>query len=433
VDKNEILERQDRYLWPNHLTYYQQPLPFARGEGMHLYDVEGTEYLDFFGGILTVSVGHCHPKVTAAIRRQAETLVHTSTLYPNEIHVSLAEKLAEITPGDLQKSYFLNSGTEADEAAVMLAKQATGAQEVIALRHGYSGRSALAMTLTGISGWRIGGTHVAGVKHALAPYCYRCPLKLTYPECGVACAQDIEELIKTTTSGQVAAFLAEPILGVGGFITPPEEYFEIAVGIIREHGGLFICDEVQTGFGRTGKYWFAIEHYGIEPDILTTAKGIANGSPLSVAIAKPEIADQASGLTISTFGGNPVSCAAALATIEVMETEFSPNHVEAVGAHLREGLEALQEKYPLIGDVRGVGLMQGAEMVADRETKEPATEAVNLLFEATRRRGLIIGKGGLYGNALRIAPPLAASKDNVEKALEILDLSFGEVQEAVSA
>lgn len=432
MDKEQILKRQQQYLWPSYLAYYKEPLPFARGEGMHLYDEEGNEYLDFFGGILTVSVGHCHPKVTAAIQRQAETLVHTSTLYPNEVTVRLAEKLAEVTPGDLQKSYLLNSGTEADEAAVMLAKQATGAQEVIALRHGYSGRSALAMTLTAISGWRVGGTHVAGVKHALAPYCYRCPLKLTYPECGVACAQDIEELIQTTTSGRVAAFLAEPIMGVGGFITPPDEYFEIAVGIVREYGGLFICDEVQTGFGRTGKYWFGIEHYGVEPDILTTAKGIANGSPLSAAIAKPEIADQASGLTISTFGGNPVSCAAALATIEVMEEEFPPARVEAVGSHLRDGLEALGEKYPLIGDVRGKGLMQGVEMVADRETKEPAAEAVNLLFEATRRRGLIIGKGGLYGNALRIAPPLAASKDDVDQALEILDHAFGEVQEAIS-
>jgi alanine-glyoxylate transaminase/(R)-3-amino-2-methylpropionate-pyruvate transaminase len=432
VDKDTILAKQRQYLWPSYLTYYKEPLPFARGEGVHLYDVDGRQYLDFFGGILVVSAGHCHPKVTEAIQRQAATLVHTSTLYPNEVIVRLAEKMAEITPGRLQKSYFINSGTEADETAVMLAKQATGAQEIIALRHGYSGRSALAMTLTGIGGWRIGGTQVAGVKHALAPYCYRCPLHLAYPGCGLACAYDIEELIQTTTSGQIAAFLAEPILGVGGFITPPDEYFEIAVGIVRKYGGLFICDEVQTGFGRTGRYWFAIDHYGVEPDILTTAKGIASGLPLSVAIARPEIADQASGLSITTFGGNPVSCAAALATIEVMETEFPPAHVQEVGSHLREGLEALGEKYPLIGDVRGKGLMQGVEIVADRETKEPATEAVNLLFEATRQRGLIIGKGGLYGNALRIAPPLAASKDDVDEALEILDHTFGEVQEMVS-
>jgi 4-aminobutyrate aminotransferase len=429
MDTQTILEKQRKYLWPSHITYYKQPLAFERGEGMYLYDVEGKRYLDFFGGILTVSVGHCHPRVTEAITRQAQTLVHTSTLYPHENHVNLAEKLAQITPGRLQKSYILNSGTEADETAVLLAKVATGVQEVIALRHGYSGRSLLAMGLTGHAAWRIGGSHVPGIKHALSPYCYRCPLKLTYPSCGIACAEDLEELIKTTTSGRVAAFLAEPIQGVGGFITPPPEYFKVAVGIIRKYGGLFICDEVQTGFGRTGKYWFGIQHWDVEPDIMTMAKGIANGSPMGVVIATPEVADKLTGLTISTFGGNPVSCAAALATIQVMEEEASPAHVEEVGAHLRRGLDALQEKYPLIGDVRGLGLMQGVEMVRDRKTKEPATQEVARLFEATRERGLIIGKGGLYGNALRIAPPLVATKDDVDHALEILDLAFAEVQE----
>jgi alanine-glyoxylate transaminase/(R)-3-amino-2-methylpropionate-pyruvate transaminase len=431
VDTQTILEKQKEYLWPSHITYYSQPVPFARGEGMHLYDVEGKEYLDFFAGILTVSVGHCHPKVTEAIAHQAETLVHTSTLYPNEQHVKLAEKLAAMTPGRLQKSYILNSGTEANEAAVMLAKEATGEQEIVALRHGYSGRSALAMSLSGQGGWRIGGTQVAGIKHALAPYCYRCPLKLTYPECGIACAEDVEELIKTTTSGQVAAFLAEPIQGVGGFVTPPPEYFEIAVGIVRDHGGLFICDEVQTGFGRTGKHWFGIEHWGVEPDIVTMAKGIANGSPMGVTIAKPEIADKLEGLTISTFGGNPVSCAAALATIEVIEEEADPDYVERVGSHLRRGLEALQEKYPVIGDVRGKGLMQGVELVRDRETKEPAPGAASHLMEAARERGLIIGKGGLYGNAMRIAPPLIATDEDVAQALETLDCACTEVQQAV--
>lgn len=431
MDTQAILDKQRKYLWPNHLTYYGQPLPLARGDGMYLYDVEGNRYLDFFGGILTVSVGHCHPKVTQALTRQVQTLVHTSTLYPHQNHVLLAEKLAHISPGRLQMSYILNSGTEANETAVMLAKAATGAQEVIALRHGYSGRSALAMTLTGQSAWRIGGTQVIGIKHAMSPYCYRCPLKLSYPACGIACAEDIEDLIRTTTAGRVAAFLAEPIQGVGGFVTPPPEYFEIAVDIIRRYGGLFICDEVQTGFGRTGKYWFGIQHWGVEPDIMTMAKGIANGSPMGVTIATTEVANKLEGLTISTFGGNPVSCAAALATIEVMEEEASPEHVEEVGTHLRHGLEALGEKYPLVGDVRGMGLMQGVEMVRDRQTKEPALKEVAHLFEATRKRGLLIGKGGLYGNALRIAPPLVATKDDVDRALEILDYTFAEVQETV--
>jgi alanine-glyoxylate transaminase/(R)-3-amino-2-methylpropionate-pyruvate transaminase len=424
---NEILEKQGKYLWPSYLTYYKQPLPFARGEGMYLYDVEGNKYLDCFGGILTISVGYCHPKVTAALTRQVETLVHTSTLYPHENPVLLAEKLAELTPGKLQKSFFTNSGTEANEAAIMLAKQATGAQEVIALRHGYSGRSALTMTLVGQSSWRIGGTHVAGVKHAIAPYCYRCAFKLKYPDCGVACAKDIEELIKTTTSGRVAAFLAEPILGVGGFVVPPPEYFEIAVDIVRKYGGVFICDEVQTALGRTGVYWFGIEHWGVEPEIMTMAKGIANGSPLGVTIATPEVAESLEGLTISTFGGNPVSCAAAIATIDVIMEESPPRHVEEVGNHLRQGLQTLYEKYPIIGEVRGKGLMQGMEIVRDRESKEPALDEVAELFEITRKRGLIMGKGGLYGNVLRVAPPLVATKDNVDQALEIFDHAFAEV------
>ncbi len=432
VDIETILDKHQQYLWPSHITYYSRPLSFARGQGMWLYDVEGREYLDFFGGILTVSVGHCHPKVTEALTQQVQTLVHTSTLYPHEHQVNLAEKLAQMTPGRLQKSYFLNSGTEANEAAVMLAKEATGVSEVIALRHGYSGRSALAMTLSGQGGWRIGGTQVPGVKHALAPYCYRCALRLTYPECGLACAEDIEELIKTSTSGRVAAFLAEPIQGVGGFVTPPPEYFRIAVGIVRQYGGLFICDEVQTAFGRTGTHWFGIEHWGVEPDIMTMAKGVANGTPMGVAIATPEVADSLTGLTISTFGGNPVSCAAALATIRVMEEEAPPEHVEEVGAVLRRGLEGLQEKYPLIGDVRGKGLMQGVELVRDRETKEPAPEETVHLMEAARERGLLIGKGGLYGNVLRIAPPLIVTKDDVETALERLDSAFAEVQAAIS-
>jgi 4-aminobutyrate aminotransferase len=431
MNSHEILDRQKKYLWPNHILYYTEPMPLDHGDGLYVWDVDGNKYLDFFAGILTTSVGHNHPRVVEAVREQAGKLLHTSTLYPNENHVGLAEKLAEITPGKLQTSYFTNSGTEADETAVMLAKTYTGYQEVIALRHGYSGRSPMGMSLTGHSNWRVGGTHVAGIKHALNPYCYRCPLKLTYPDCGVACAEDVEEVIKTTTSGHIAAFLAEPIQGVGGFITPPPEYFKIVVEITRRYGGLFICDEVQTGFGRTGGKWFGIEHWEVEPDIMTMAKGIANGLPLGNTITTPEIAEStvSAGLTISTFGGNPLATAAALATIETMEEEANPQHVAEVGGHLRAGLEKLHEKYPLIGDVRGRGLMQGVEMVTDQKTKEPASKEVLFLFEESRKRGLLIGKGGLYSNVLRIAPPLTASKDHVDEALAILDHALAQVHE----
>lgn len=431
MNKQTILEKQKEYLWPNHLLYYTEPLPLDHGDGMYVWDVDGQKYLDFFGGILTTSVGHNNPTVTEQVREQVGKLIHTSTLYPHENHVNLAEKLAQLTPGKLQVSYFTNSGTEADETAVLLARVYTGSQEIIALRHGYSGRSATAMSLTGQAAWRIGGTHILGIKHALNPYCYRCPLKMTYPQCGVACAEDVEEVIKTTTSGKIAAFLAEPIQGVGGFITAPPEYFKIVVEIIHRYGGLFICDEVQTGFGRTGDKWFGIEHWDVEPDIMTMAKGIANGFPLANTITSQEIAQSMTGqgLTISTFGGNPLSTIASLATLTVMEKEANPGHVAQVGRYLRAGLEKLQNKYPLIGDVRGMGLMQGTELVKDRQSKEPAPSETNFLLEETRKRGMLVGKGGMYGNVLRIAPPLIATKEHVDEALEILDYAFAQAQE----
>jgi alanine-glyoxylate transaminase/(R)-3-amino-2-methylpropionate-pyruvate transaminase len=425
MNTREILEKQSRYVFPSVLTYYQEPLPFERGEGQYLYDVAGKRYLDFFGGILTISVGHCHPKVTERVCQQVRTLQHTSTLYPHANMVNLAEKLAQIAPGKLQKSFFTNSGTEANEMAVMLAKICTDAQEVIALRHGYSGRSALAMTLTGHANWRIGGTQILGIKHAHNAYCYRCAFGLTYPSCDLRCARDVEELIRTTTSGGVAAFLAEPIQGVGGFVTPPPEYFQIVAGIVRKHGGLFISDEVQTGFGRTGGKWFGIEHWGVEPDIITCAKGVANGAPMGVTMATTDVADSFRGATISTFGGNPVSCVAALSTIEVIEEENLAQNAQIVGDYLREKLEDLQAKYPLIGEVRGMGLILGVELV--REHKEPASQEILQIFEATRQRGLLIGKGGLYGNVIRITPPLNVGKADVDEAVRILDEAFAEV------
>jgi 4-aminobutyrate aminotransferase-like enzyme len=423
----ELNEKHDRYLWDAVIRYYETPLPLARGRGHFLYDFDGNEYLDFFGGILTVSVGHCHPTVTRAIRDQAETLVHTSTLYPTAPIVDLAEKIASLTPGDLSKSFFTNSGTEADETALMLARAATGNQAMIALRHAYSGRSMLAVTMTAHGSWHP-HDYVAGVKHALAPYCYRCPLKLHPETCGVACAEDIEELIRTTTPGKVAAFIAEPIMGVGGFITPPKEYFQIAAEIVHRHDGLFIADEVQTGWGRTGETWWGIEQSGVVPDMMTMAKGVANGMPMGVTVTTPEIASAWQGLTISTFGGNPVSCAASKATIQVIEEEGLVENAAVQGKRLRDGLERLQERHPVIGDVRGMGLMQGVELVTDRKTKEPAPKQSAHLLEEARKRGLLIGKGGLYGNVLRIAPCLNIGADQVDRALEILDDGFAEVE-----
>ncbi|HVT44181.1 MAG TPA: aspartate aminotransferase family protein [Thermoanaerobaculia bacterium] len=421
---SKTVAKHKEHLWPCASTYYQKPLVIARGEGMHVFDEEGNRYLDCFGGVLTVSVGHCNDEVTRAITEQAKTVVHTSTLYVNKPQADLAEKVASIAPGRLEKSFFTNSGTEADETAIVLARLYTGRQEIVALRHSYSGRSMLAMSVSGHATWRHGGTYVAGIKHAPAPYCYRCPLHLEYPSCGVACARDVEELIQTTTDGQIAAFIAEPILGVGGFITPPKEYFSEVAAIIRRYGGIFIADEVQTGWGRTGDKWCGIEHWDVEPEIMTFAKGMANGSPVGATVTTKEIADAYPGLTFSTFGGNPVTCAAALATIRVIEQNDLPRNAAVVGGYLRERLEELKEKYPVIGDVRGMGLMQGIECVEDRKTKVPSPKTVLHVFEETRKRGVLIGKGGLFGNVIRLGPPLIASRSDIDELVSALDAAF---------
>ena len=251
---------------------------------------------------------------------------------------------------------------------------------------------------------------------------------LSYPDCGVACAKDIEQVIQTSTSGRIAGLLAEPIQGVAGFITPPKEYFKLAFNIVKQYGGEFIADEVQTGWGRTGHKWFGIEHWEVEPDIITAAKGLGNGQPIGLTIARPEIADAFQGLTISTFGGNPVTATAARAVIDIIEEDDLKTNAAVVGDYFRKKLEELQQKYPLIGDVRGMGLLQALELVVDRKTKEPAAAATNSLMEEARKRGLLIGKGGMYGNVIRMSPPLNIAKADVDEAVRLLDESFAEVQ-----
>ena len=422
----EIERLQGEYLFPCVGTYYERPLTLVRGKGMYVTDDQGTDYLDFFGGILTVSVGHCNDEVNRAIIDQNETLQHTSTLYLTAPQVKLAEKIAEITPGALQKSFFTSSGTEANETAVFLARHATGRSDIVALRHAYSGRSEVTLNITAHAPWRTMPSAIPYIKHAHNPYCYRCSLGLTYPSCELRCARDVEELIQTTTTGEIAAFMAEPIQGVGGFITPPKEYFQEVLAIARKYGGLFICDEVQTGWGRTGTAWCGIEHWGVQPDIMTFAKGIANGIPMGATTATAAVADTFSGLSIATFGGNPVSCRAALATIDFIEQNRLPDNAEVQGRRLREGLEALQEKYPSIGDVRGMGLMQALEIIdpASPDGKAPDPKKVLRIFEETRRLGLLIGKGGLYGNVIRLTPPLIVSAAEVDEALRLLERAF---------
>ncbi len=428
MDRKTILEKHGEFLFPCVINYYAEPLTFARGEGLVLTDTDGNRYLDFFGGILTVSLGHCHEPVAEQVAEQVRTLQHTSTLYPNEWIVRLAEKMASITPGRASKTFLTNSGTEADETAVLLARiHAGGAGDIIALRHSYAGRSQLAINLGGQHVWRLIPSQVPGIKHAHAPYCYRCALGLSYPDCDVKCARDLEELIATETCGRVAGLIAEPILGVGGFIVPPPEYFKVAVEIVRRYGGIFIADEVQTGFGRTGGKLNGIEHWGVEPEVLTYAKGMANGLPIGATVAVPEVADSFTGLSIATFGGNPVCAVAALGTIETIEQEGVVERAEVLGRRLRQGLDALAKKHSWVGDVRGMGLMQALELVEDPSSREPAPARAAALMEETRREGLLIGKGGLYGNVLRIAPPMLVSEAEIDEAIEKLGRALARV------
>jgi len=426
MDRKEIYEKHKKYLVPCVATYYKEPLILDRGEGSYVYDIDGREYLDFFGGIVTISIGHCDHEITGKACEQMKKLQHTSTLYPTVPIVSLAEKLAQITPGKLQKSFFTNSGTEAIETSVLLAILSTKSHEIIALRHGYSGASLLAMNITAHSNYRLTETLVPGIKHAHNAYCFRCAFGKEYPDCDLECAKDVRELIETTTSRHPAAFLAEPIQGVGGFITPPRGYFREVVSIVRKYGGLFICDEVQTGWGRTGGKMFGIEHWDVEPDIVVMAKGAANGAPVGITIATPEVGDSLKGSHLSTFGGNPVTAIAVLATIEAIEKRKLAQNAEKMGVYLRDRLNGLKEKYRIIGEVRGMGLIQGMEIV--KEKKEPAPDFVGEIFESTRRQGLLIGKGGLHGNVIRITPPLTIGKEDINQAIQIMDRAFEKIQ-----
>ena len=426
MKKNEIYEKHKKYLVPCVATYYKEPLILDRGKGKVVYDIDGKEYLDFFGGIVTISVGHCDDEITSKIYEQMKRLQHTSTLYPNIPIVSLAEKLAQITPGKLQKSFFTNSGAEAIETAVLLAQLYTKSHEIIALRHCYSGPTLLAMNITAQGNYRLVESLVPGIKHAHNAYCFRCAFGKEYPDCDLDCAKDVKELIETTTSGHPAAFIAEPIQGVGGFITPPKEYFKEVVSIVRKYGGLLICDEVQTGWGRTGGKMFGIEHWEVEPDIMVMAKGAANGAPVGITIATPEVGDSLKGSPLSTFGGNPVTATAILVTIDVIEKRKLVQNAERMGKYLKDRLDELKEKYRVIGEVRGMGLIQGLEIV--KAKKEPAPDFVAEIFESTREQGLLIGRGGLYGNVIRIAPPLSIEKGEIDQATQIMDRAFEKIQ-----
>src|SRR6266567_3711651 len=422
MTRDEIILANKEYLFPAVFHYYKEPLVVSHAKDQYVWDADGNQYLDFFGGIVTISVGHCNEEVNRKLHAQMDRLQHVSTVFANEPQVALAKKLAQITPGGkLTKSFFTNSGTEANETAILAARCYTGSSEIVALRYAYHGRSSLAMGLTAQSSWRLGPVTQAGIVHAVNAYCYRCPYGLTYPSCEVKCAQDVEEVIRTTTAGRIAGFIAEPIQGVGGFITPPKEYFPIVADIVKKYGGVFISDEVQTAWGRTGGKWWGIEQWGVEPDIITSAKGLGNGMPIGLTVAKPAVADAVKGATISTFGGNPVTTTAAKAVIDFVEEHNLSINAAEVGAYLHEKFLELQAKHSIIGEVRGMGLMQAIELVEDRESRKPAPAHTLAIMEAARENRILLGKGGLFGNVLRVTPPLNITKADVDEFARQLD------------
>jgi alanine-glyoxylate transaminase/(R)-3-amino-2-methylpropionate-pyruvate transaminase len=426
----EVLALRRQYLTPGLITYYKEPLLIVEGHMQYLWDDTGKQYLDGFAGIVTVSVGHCHPRIVDKVREQAGKLQHTTTIYLHPAIALLAKKLADHMPAEsgLSVSYFTNSGSEANEVAILSAREYTGNAEVISLRNGYHGGTQGAMGLTAHGTWKFKSNPTVNVKHATPGYCYRCPYGLEYPGCDVKCARDVEDLIRFETTGEVACFIAEPIQGVGGAVTPPPEYFQIAYDIVRQYGGLCVADEVQTGFGRTGTKFWGFENWGVTPDLVTMAKGIGNGAPLGACVTRPEVARVLTNrLHFNTFGGNPVSMTQGLATLEVIDSDNIQENALRVGTHLKNRLLDVQDRHPLIGEVRGMGLMLGVELVRDRPSKEPANTEAAAVLELCKERGLLVGKGGLYGNVLRIKPPMCLTKDDADFLADCLDEVLGVV------
>lgn len=426
--KEETLALRQEYLTPSLLTYYKDPLLVTEGHMQYLWDETGKQYLDAFAGIVTVSVGHCHPKIVERVREQVGRLQHATTIYIHPTVGQYAKKLASKMPGDLKVSYFTNSGSEANDLAVMTARLHTGRFDVVALRHAYHGGSQSTMALTGQSTWKYGLPHSFGVHHGMPGYCYRCPLGLKYPSCDMKCAKDIGDVIRFSTSGSVACFVAEPIMGVGGTVTPPKEYFQVAYEEVRKAGGLCIADEVQTGFGRTGTKFWGFENYDVVPDIITMAKGIGNGTALGALTTTPEIAQALVGtIHFNTYGGNPVQATYGLATLDVIDEDGTQANALKVGGELKASLEGLMNKHQNIGEVRGMGLMLGIELVRDRKTKEPANTETAAVLEAARTRGLLLGKGGFYGNVIRIKPPMCITSADAAFMADCLDEVLAEV------
>ena len=419
---DEVLRLRKQFLNPGIFLYYKKPFMMVEGKMQYVWDETGRRYLDALGGIVTVSVGHCHPDVVEATRRQNETLQHSTTIYLQPNVAEYAEKLAEKMPGDLKVCYFVNSGSEANDLALLMARAYTGNYDVIALRNAYHGGNALTMALTSHRTWKYNVPHSFGVHHAMAPDPYRGLWGRDDADAGNKYAADVKNLLDYGTPGQVAAFIAESIQGVGGCVVFPDNYLKNAYEHVRAAGGVCIADEVQTGFGRTGTHYWGFQTQDVIPDIVTMAKGIGNGCPLGAVVTTPKIAATLAERThFNTFGGNPVVSAIGKAVLKVIDREKLQQNSLTIGKHLFAGLEELKQKHSVIGDVRGKGLMLGIELVKDRTSKEPAREECAQVLELCKDMGLLLGKGGLWGQTIRFSPPMCLHQQDADFLLEVLD------------
>nr|CAG4716034.1 unnamed protein product [Naegleria fowleri] len=424
----EVERLRKTYLSPGLLTYYQKPVMIVEGKKQYVFDEKGKRYLDFFGGIVTISVGHCHEEIVKAGTEQMKKLMHTTNIYYNPEIAQFGKELADKMPGNLKVTYFVNSGSEANDLALLMARLYTKNHDILALRNCYHGMSYGTMGVTSLSTWKFPVPQGEGVKHVLTPNLYRGPYKRDDPKAAEKYHWDVKNVIEQCTPGVIAGWISEPIQGVGGTVDMPEGYLKLVYETVRKHGGVCIADEVQTGFGRTGTHYWGFQTEGVMPDIVTMAKGIGNGTPLAAVVTTPEIAKTvAQKIHFNTYGGNPVSSAIGRAVLRVIDKENLQKNSLDMGNLLLDGFRKLQQKYPIIGDVRGKGLMLGMELVKDRTTLEPAKEETAKVFERCKDLGLLLGKGGLYGNVFRIKPPMNITKADVEFALQVMDQAFSEL------
>lgn len=423
MNTEEILSIRKERMLPSVTHYYKKPLHVQKASMQWVWDTEGRQYLDAFGGIVTISAGHNHPRIKQRMKDwlDQDKPQHTTVFYLSEPVAELAAKLTGMTPETLKRAFFTNSGSEANEMAILLSRQYTKRHEIIALKHAYHGGTTGTLSLVGQHTWKWGGPGLQGVFHAAQPNCYRCPWGAQPESCGLECADDVEETIKTSTSGEIAALIAEPIQGVGGFIVPPKEYFPKVHAIVKRYGGLYISDEVQTGVGRTGQHWFGILHNGVTPDMMTMAKGFGNGATIGGVVTTDEVAESMRGkLHFNTFAGNPWATMQAAETLQILEDEDIRTKTHQLGEILLGGLKEIQARSKIVGDVRGRGLLVGVELVKDKKTKEYAAPETLEVMEEARERGLLIGRGGLYANVLRITPPMCVTETDVREIVRIL-------------